>query len=132
MRFQRLSLITAFFWTAAVSFFNVYGPIYSLATEGSTPAGEQVRMPIVLGYQTGLEGGAAWIAFVVIIPFLLASAPLLIHRREARVISGTLLLVFCVVGATSIGLLYLPAAILLIASGLAKPKLQRLYAQSNV
>jgi hypothetical protein len=128
---QRLSLITAFFWTAAVGLFNVFGPIYALGSQGSAGDryGNQIHTPIVLGYQSGLEGGGAWIAFIVMIPVLLAGAPLLIHRREARIVSGSLLLVFCVVGAASIGLLYLPAAILLIASGMAKPKLTRLYSQ---
>lgn len=102
-----------------MGFFNVFGPIYALGSEGTSidKHGNEIHTPIVLGYQSGLEGGGTWIASIVLIPVLLASVPLLIHRREARIISGSLLLVFCMVGAASIGLLYLPAAILLIASG---------------
>lgn len=113
MRFQRIAPITAFFWTVAVALFEVFGPSYRTASSTSSVD------TITRGYKTGLEVNGSRVVFVVVIPVLLTIAPLLLQRRRVRIVSGGLLLIFCMVAAASIGLLFLPAALLLIVSGMA-------------
>ena len=119
MRFQRLAPIITFFWTVALGFFNVFGPVYARASTASSVDryGNEVVTMFPRSYTSGLEVNGARIVYAVMIPILLTTVPLLVPRRMIQVVFGIMLLVFSLISAASIGLLYLPAAILLIASG---------------
>jgi len=55
----------------------------------------------------------AWVLIVVSVPVLVALVPVLMHRRTARVVSSVLLWIGCLVGMFSVGMFFIPAAILM-------------------
>lgn len=55
----------------------------------------------------------AWVLVVVSVPILVALVPVLVRRRPARVVSTVLLWAGCLVGAFSVGMFFVPAAILM-------------------
>jgi hypothetical protein len=59
------------------------------------------------------------VAFVLVIPIILALLPLAVrkHQRASFIVAGALSLAFCVVGAMSVGMFYLPSALLLLLAG---------------
>ena len=64
----------------------------------------------------------AWVLVVVSVPVLLTILPNVVPRRGARIVSAVLLWICCVIGAASIGLFFVPAAILMtIAASLRDP-----------
>ena len=55
----------------------------------------------------------AWVLVVVSVPVLVALIPVLVRHRSARIVSAVLLWIGCVVGMWSVGLFFVPAAILM-------------------
>jgi hypothetical protein len=55
----------------------------------------------------------AWVLVVVSVPVLVAIVPVLVRHRRARVVSAVMLWLGCVVGMWSVGLFFVPAAILM-------------------
>jgi len=121
MRIQRVAPIIAAIWAAGVGLFFLLGPVYGTSTSeySVTPTGGQVVSREVQGHSSGLEVNGPHIVFVLSIPILLALLPLAAprHQRTALLASGALLLVFCVLGALSVGTYYLPSALLLLVAG---------------
>ena len=77
---------------------------------------------VLPGDQTSCRGTSTfsvdgwWVVVVVSVPVVLSLFPLLAQRRSARIASAMLLWVFCVIGMWSVGLFFVPAAILVTAS----------------
>jgi hypothetical protein len=68
------------------------------------------------------EVDGAWVLVVVSIPVLVSLLPVVIPRRAARVFAALLLWACCVVGAFSVGLFFVPAAVAMtIAAGMRNP-----------
>jgi hypothetical protein len=55
----------------------------------------------------------AWVLVVVTVPVLVALVPLLVPRRAAIIASTALLWIGCILGMLSVGIFFLPAAILM-------------------
>ena len=55
----------------------------------------------------------AWVLVVVAVPVLVALVPVLVRHRAARIVSTVLLWIGCVVGMFSVGMFFIPAAILM-------------------
>ena len=55
----------------------------------------------------------AWVLVVVSVPVLVALIPVLVRHRRARIVSAVLLWIGCVVGMWSVGMFFVPAAILM-------------------
>ena len=116
MRLQRVAIIVAICWTVLVGVFFLFGPVY-VSVSGSyglNPARELHRATkaSATGFEVNGAGGFVPLAF----PVVLAAAPLF-ARRSRRVImllTGTLLLAFCILAALSVGIFYLPAALLIL------------------
>ena len=117
---QALSIIAALLATAVALFF-LFGPVYGTSTSeySVTASGGQVASPQFERHATGLEVNGPRVAFVLIIPIILALLPLAVrkHQRGSFIIAGALSLAFCVVGAMSAGMFYLPSALLLLLAG---------------
>ena len=75
---------------------------------GTTPSGGEV-----CGHETSFAVNGAWVLVVVSVPVLVAFVPVLMRRRPARVVSAVLLWIGCVLGAWSVGVFFVPAAILM-------------------
>ena len=64
----------------------------------------------------------AWVLVVVSVPVLVALIPVLVRHRRARIVSAVLLWFGCVVGMLSVGMFFVPAAILMtIAASRSEP-----------
>jgi hypothetical protein len=64
----------------------------------------------------------AWVLVVVSVPILVALIPVVVRHRRARIVSAVLLWIGCVVGMLSVGMFFVPAAILMtIAASLREP-----------
>jgi hypothetical protein len=57
------------------------------------------------------QNNGAWIFVVVSVPVLVALVPILVRHRRARIFSAVLLWIGCVVGAFSVGMFFVPAAV---------------------
>jgi hypothetical protein len=55
----------------------------------------------------------SWVLVVVSVPVLVALVPVLVRRRTARIVSAVLLWACCVVGMWSVGMFFVPAAIVM-------------------
>jgi hypothetical protein len=68
------------------------------------------------------QENGAWVLVVVAVPVLVALIPVLVRHHRARVVSAVLLWFGCVLGMLSVGLFFVPAAILMtIAASRAEP-----------
>jgi hypothetical protein len=118
---QAVSIIAAF-WATAVALFFLFGPVYETSTDVysvTVSSGQVATSPQSQGHATGLQANGSRIAFVLGIPIVLALLPLAVrkHQRAAFLGAGALTLAFCVVGAMSVGIFYLPTALLLVLAG---------------
>ena len=118
---QALSIIAAL-WATAVALFFLFGPVYATSTSEysvTVSSGQVATSPERVGHATGLQANGPQIAFVLAIPVVLALLPLAFrkHLRAAFLAAGALTLAFCVVGAMSVGIFYLPTALLLVLAG---------------
>lgn len=102
--------------------FVLFGPVYGSESGGIAVdrSGNDVGFPITYGHASGLEVNGPKILFVVGVPILLTLAPVLIRRRAVRLASGSVLLILCFLAVLSIGILYIPSALLLVAGGIPK------------
>lgn len=69
-----------------------------------------------------LESEGATALIPLAIPALLGLLALFVRLRPVRMASGALLLVFCILGAMSIGLYFLPGAVLLLIAASQQPR----------
>jgi len=118
---QALSIIAAL-WATAVALFFLFGPVYETSTSEysvTVSSGQVATSPERVGHTTGLHANGPQIAFVLAIPILLALLPLAFrkHQRAAFLGAGALTLAFCVLGAMSVGMFFLPTALLLVLAG---------------
>jgi hypothetical protein len=96
--FARLSLAAA----EVAALVVVFAPTYSSCSSDAACHGD-----------SALAVNGWWIVFVVSVPVVLALIPVLIDHRVARAIAAVLLWLFCVVGMLTIGIFFIPAAILM-------------------
>ena len=118
---QALSIIAAL-WATAVALFFLFGPVYATSTSEysvTVSSGQVATSPERMGHATGVQANGPQIAFVLAIPVVLALLPLAFrkHLRAAFLAAGALSLAFCVVGAMSVGMFYVPSALLLLLAG---------------
>ncbi len=103
----------AFFLAVSGALIAAFAPTGQVMESLLSPGGEVVtRSYNVSLFQT--EG--AWILVVVSVPVLVASIPVLVRRRAARIVSAVLLWIGCIVGMWSVGMFFVPAAIVMTAA----------------
>jgi hypothetical protein len=116
MKFQRLAIVGAICWTVIAGYllFDVggYVQVSTALTIKEFSAATNRTFQFDLGRRSFLA-----IAF----PVVLAAAPLFANasRRFVLLISGTLLLIFSILGAAAGAALYMPAALLLLVAAIA-------------
>jgi len=99
-------LTVAAFVTAAIgALVAAFAPTYSGC--GSSSGVE------VCSHTTGFAVNGSWILVVVSVPVLVSLVPVLVRRRPARIVSAVLLWIGCALGMLSIGMFFVPAAILM-------------------
>jgi hypothetical protein len=89
----------------------------AIAQTAREPIGPEVCRAVSIFQVDG-----AWVLVVVSVPILVALAPVLLRRRPVRVTAAMLLWIGCVVGMFSVGLFFVPAAILMtVAAAIRDP-----------
>jgi hypothetical protein len=59
------------------------------------------------------ETDGSWVLVVVTVPIVIALIPVLVRHRAAAIVSAVLLWACCVVGLFSVGMFFVPAAVLM-------------------
>jgi hypothetical protein len=68
------------------------------------------------------QTNGAWVLIVVSVPVLVSLVAVVLNRRSARIVSTVLLWIGCVLGMFSVGMFFIPAAILMtIAASAGEP-----------
>ncbi len=99
-------VLAAFLAVLAAALVAAFGPTYATC---SAVAGGVTRC----GRATGYSVNGSRIVVVVSVPVLLSLLPIIVRARGARIVSAVLLWACCVIGAASIGLFFVPGAILM-------------------
>jgi hypothetical protein len=99
-------------------------PVYSGLARRETPAQEAFSPPQNQPVHSGplarlAEVNGVGTYFLLAIPVALAGLPLLFRSRSIRILSAVLITGWVVVGAASVGLFYIPSAVMMVwaASG---------------
>jgi hypothetical protein len=98
--------VAAFMAATLGALVAAFAPTYSGCA--TTPSGGEV-----CGHETSFAVNGAWVLVVVSVPVLVAFVAVLVRRRPTRVVSAVLLWIGCVVGMWSVGMFFVPAAILM-------------------
>jgi hypothetical protein len=97
----------------------LFAPVTSSESVSSTSTGEVI---VESSHESLVDSEGASVVLVLAVPVVLVALAVVAQstrwRRAARIVSGSLLLLGCLLGAMSIGLPYLPAAIALLLAGL--------------
>ena len=118
MKARRFTL-AAFLVAALGALVAAFAPTGSVTESfGSSTGAFQTRSYSVSMFQ---ENGA-WVLFVVSVPVLVALIPVLFRHHNARIVASVLLWAGCLVGMWSVGMFFVPAAILMtIAASQGEP-----------
>jgi hypothetical protein len=81
----------------------------SISSSLSGPIQTVVRTYRVSMFQTN----GAWVLVVVSVPVLVALMPVVMRRKNVAIVSAALLWIGCIVGAFSVGMFFIPAAVLM-------------------
>lgn len=125
-RATRVSAYAALGWTLLATLYLLLAPTRSWESTSQTTSGTgEVVTTATSGHETLLAGEGPSVLIVLAVPVVLAAAgawPWTARRaRRARLVAGWLLLIGVLAGAMTIGLFYLPAAVLLLVSGFKAP-----------
>jgi hypothetical protein len=99
-------VVAAFVAVLVAALVAAFGPTYATC---SSVAGGVTRCGRVSGYSVN----GSRILVVVSVPVLLSLLPIVVRARGARIVSAALLWACCAIGAASIGVLFVPGAILM-------------------
>jgi hypothetical protein len=114
-----LLIVSAVAWAALAGLAFAFGPMYSSASETLVVARPDGTVPppvVRTGRASGLAVNGATILPALLVPVLIAAAPLLVRRGTdplATTAAIVLLLAFVVVGSFTVGPFYLPSVVLL-------------------
>jgi hypothetical protein len=116
MRSGRLA-VWSFLAALVAGAVTVFAPLGRATESRMSAAGVEVT------YSHGVSlfsTNGAWVLVVVAVPIAIALAGALIPARAARTVSTVLLWAFCLVGLMSVGLFFIPAAVLMTAATVAR------------
>lgn len=121
MRVQRAVTITAIVWTALIGLFLLFGTTWGTLTANQGVV-EQGKLVPRATHSTrfAIQGPTSLLA--IAFPMILAAAPLFggNSRRTVLFVSATFLVVFSILATSSGGLLYIPAAFLLLLGAMRR------------
>ena len=70
--------------------------------------------------QSIFETDGSWVLVVVSVPVLISLLPMMVPRRAARVVAAVLLWACCVIGIFSVGMFFVPAAVVMTVAAVAR------------
>jgi hypothetical protein len=106
-------------WTVAVALVLLVAPM-GTRVSASSNGSETVT---TTSHTSLLETEGAGVIVILLVPVAVALAGALGRgaARQRRIVAGSVLLVFCLLGAMSVGLFFVPAAAALLTAGLKTP-----------
>ena len=72
--------------------------------------------------QSIFEVDGSWVLVVVSVPVLISLLPTMVPRRAVMAVAAALLWVCCVIGLFSVGLFFVPAAVLMTVAAVARDR----------
>ena len=128
MRLQPAAIMGAIAWAVFVALLFLFGPAYGTQRSSYDVAERGAQAgATTLSYSTGLSVNGPDVIVPLAIPIILAIVPLFVKktRRVLLLVSGSFMLLFCILGAASVGLLYTPTAFLLLVAALPAREVPR-------
>lgn len=103
--------IAAFVLAVVLGLFVSFAPLGQTCsvTGGPGRSSDQERCTTTSIFETD----GAWVLFLVSVPIVLTLVPVLIRRRAAAIVSAVLLWAICIIGVVSLGLFFMPSAVLI-------------------
>ena len=128
LQFTMRKVLISFLLAVLASVSSLVAPAYTALTTRETPANtessspHQPETPVhLVRHATLAKVNGPRTYFLVSIPVAVAGLPLLVRSRAVRILSAALITVWVVVEATSIGLFYVPSAVMMVWSVRRKP-----------
>ncbi len=126
---RHVPLLLAFTWSVAVSLYLLNVPVYSsMSTSATIPiTGTNSSVGPITSRSTLMDINGAGILLILAMPTVVALIPLLMPatvRRRTAAIAGVLVGVFSFLGAMTVGLFYLPTALLLLVGAALPERIQ--------
>jgi hypothetical protein len=127
LQFTMRKVLIAFLLAALASVSSLVVPAYTGLTvrkipvnrESSSPP--QTEAPVhPVRHATLAEVNGPGTYFLLAIPVAVAGLPLFVRSRAARILSAVLIVGWVVIGAASIGLFYIPSAIMMAWSAMGR------------
>lgn len=116
-----MSAFGAAVFGALVAAFTPLGQMCTAISSSDGGRGPDVAAESCRGVSTFSTDGA-WVLVVVLVPALMALIGTLVDRRPAQVVAAVLLWIGCLVALASVGLYFVPAAILMtVAAAQSRP-----------
>jgi hypothetical protein len=79
-----------------------------------------------------LEVDGSWVLVVVAVPTIVAGIPSLVRRRGVTIASAVVLWACCIVGMWSVGLFFVPSAVLMTLATAARPSAEAVPARLDL
>jgi hypothetical protein len=125
-QFTTRKVLISFLLAVLASVSNLVAPTYtgmtvreiSVNRDSSPPQAEPPLHPARHARLAEVNGPGTY--FLLAIPVAFAGLPLVFRSRAIRILSAVLITAWFVVGAASIGLFYIPSAVMMIWSALGK------------
>ena len=118
-RVTRTIVLGAALWVAVVTFVWLFAPVGESTSVSQSSTGQ---ITTTTSHESLLDTEGTGVVVVLAVPVALVAIAIAAQgsswRRRARCIAGGLLLVGSLLGAMSVGLPYLPAAVALLVAGL--------------
>lgn len=125
--FEMRKVLISFSLAVLASASSLVAPAYTAITlrrnsvNRESPSSPQTETPVVpLRHATLAEVNGSGTYFLLAIPLAVAGLPLLFRSRAVRILSAVLITGWVVIGVASIGLFYIPSAIMMIWAALEK------------
>lgn len=110
--------LAAVVWAVVVGVAMALVPFGESTSVGTSSSGAMVE---TTSHDSLLQTEGAGVLLVLAVPALLALASLFVVRRPIRLVLGGMLCFACILGAPSVGLFFLPAAVMLVAAAVSTP-----------
>ena len=120
-------VLISLFLAVLASVWSLVAPAYTGITvreiqvnreSSSLPQTETPVAPVQHSTLAGVNGPKTYL--LLVIPVIVSGLPLLFRSRAVRTLSAVLILGWVVIGVMSIGLFYLPSAVMMVWSALGK------------
>jgi hypothetical protein len=127
LQFTMRKVLISFLLAILASVSSLVAPAYAgltvreIPVNRESPSPPQTETPVhPVRHATLAEVNGPGTYFFLTIPVALACLPLLVRSRAVRILSAVLITGWVVIGATSIGLFYIPSAVIMVWSARGK------------